>query len=31
MNLILDNINCNFMDYKKFFGLFLKPLVYFNK
>lgn len=26
MNLIIDNINGNFIDFKKFFTLFLKPL-----
>lgn len=27
----MDNINSNFMDYKKFFHLFEKPLIYYNK
>ena len=31
MNLIIDNINNNFMDFKKFFSLFIKPLRTYDK
>ena len=27
----MDNINSNYFDYKKFFNLFEKTLVYYNK
>lgn len=31
MNLIIDNINGNFIDFKKFFDLLLKPLKIYDK
>lgn len=31
LNLIMENINSNFLDYKKFMGLFERPLTFYNK
>lgn len=31
MNLIIDNISGNFIDFRKFFNLFLKPLKLYDR
>lgn len=31
MNLIIDNISGNFIDFRKFFGLFIKPLKLYDR
>lgn len=31
MNLIIENINGNFLDFKKFLGMFIKPLKIYDK